>query len=90
MLILPGVTGSLLSDRLRTILFLVPVQAAVCSIAGLHLSLWFHASIAACMVVAAGALFVVVWIASPTRGLVRQWWRRRHSDSLKPGFAATT
>lgn len=90
MLILPGVTGSLLSDRLRTILLLVPVQAAVCSIAGLHLSLWFHASIAACMVVAAGALFVFVWIASPTRGLVRQWWRRRHSDSLKPGVAATT
>lgn len=90
MLILPGVTGSLLSDRLRTILLLVPIQAGVCSIAGLHLSLWFEASIAACMVVAAGFLFVIVWIASPTRGLIRQWWRRRHNDSLKSGALATT
>jgi manganese/zinc/iron transport system permease protein len=82
MLILPGVTGSLLSDRLRTILLLVPVQAMACSIAGLHLALWLHASIAACMVVAAGGLFVVVWVAEPNRGLVRQWWRRRRNGRL--------
>lgn len=89
MLILPGVTGSLLSDRLRTILLLVPVQAVFASMVGLHLSLWFEASIAACMVVAAGGLFVFVWIASPTRGLVRQWWRRRKSGLLTPPVSAS-
>jgi manganese/zinc/iron transport system permease protein len=77
MLILPGVTASLLADRLRTILLLVVPQAVISSMVGLHLGLWLNASIAACMVVAASGLFVLAWIASPTRGLFVQWHRRR-------------
>lgn len=88
MLILPGVTASLLSDRLRVILALVVPQAAVSSVLGLHLALWLNASIAACMVVAATGLFLLAWIASPTRGLFMQWRRRRRQQAERLRTAA--
>src|SRR5690606_31696029 len=88
MLILPGVTGSLLSDRLRTILLLVVPQALVSALLGQHLALWLEASNAACMVVIASAQFLLAWVFSPHRGLLLQWQRRRRAREERLKAAA--
>lgn len=88
MLIFPGVTGSLLSDRLGVILALAPLQALLCAFGGLHLALWLNASIAACMVVVAGGIFLVAWVAAPRRGLLRRWSRSRRATAPEPELPA--
>jgi manganese/zinc/iron transport system permease protein len=77
MLILPGATASLVSERLPRILGLTVVHAAVSSILGIHLALWLECSIAAAMVVMGAVLFALAWVFSPSRGLLRQWIRSR-------------
>jgi manganese/zinc/iron transport system permease protein len=77
MLILPGATASLVSERLPVILSLTVLHAAISSILGIHLALWLECSIAAAMVVMGAVLFVLAWVFSPSRGLLRQWFRSR-------------
>jgi manganese/zinc/iron transport system permease protein len=75
MLILPGATASLLSQRLPVILLLTVAYAALSSILGIHLGLWLECSIAGAMVVMGSVLFVLAWVFSPSQGLVRRWLR---------------
>ncbi|MCI0743883.1 MAG: metal ABC transporter permease [Verrucomicrobia subdivision 3 bacterium] len=77
MLILPGATASLLSQRLPVILGLTVVHAAVSAVLGTHLALWLNCSIAAAMVVMGAILFTLAWVFSPSQGLLRRWiWLR--------------
>jgi manganese/zinc/iron transport system permease protein len=77
MLILPGATASLLSQRLPAVLVLSVTHAALSSVLGVHLALWLECSIAGAMVVMGGALFTLAWIFSPSRGLLRRRWQRQ-------------
>jgi manganese/zinc/iron transport system permease protein len=77
MLILPGATASLLSQRLPVVHGLSVLHAALSSVLGVHLALWLECSIAGAMVVMGGALFVLAWILSPDRGLLWRWLRAR-------------
>lgn len=77
MLIFPGATASLLSDRLPGILGWVVVLAAVSSVAGLHLAVWLDCSTAGAMVVASGVLFGLTWGG---KGWSRWAARRRVAD----------
>ncbi len=77
MLILPGATASLVSQRLAVILGLTVLHAALSAILGIHLALWLECSIAAAMVVMGAVLFALAWVFSPSRGLLRQWIRSR-------------
>src|SRR5687768_1186268 len=51
MLILPGATASLVSNRLPVILGLTVLNAAISAVLGLHMALWLECSIAGAMVV---------------------------------------
>ncbi len=70
MLIMPGATGALLSDRLPHILTLSVIFGGFYSLAGIHLAEWLNCSIAGAMVVSGFGLFCLIWIASPRRGLL--------------------
>ena len=72
MLILPGATASLLSERLPRILVLTVLHAAISSVLGIHLAVWLDCSIAGAMVVMGSVLFGLAWIFSPQQGL---FWR---------------
>ena len=72
MLILPGATARLLSNRLDVMMVLSVVHCAIASLLGVHLTYWLECSMAPAIVVAATALFVVVWLFSPTQGLLRR------------------
>lgn len=73
MLIFPGATAGLLSDRLPVMLLLSVALAAVYSVLGIHLATWLDGSIAGSMVVVAFLIFVAVWFLAPRKGLLTRW-----------------
>ena len=79
MLILPGATAHLLTQRLPVILWLTVVYALLSSVLGLHLARWIDCNIAAAMVVAGAALFMFAWIFSPIDGPIAKWRIRKTS-----------
>ena len=86
MLILPGATAALYSDRLKVLLLMSLPLSLIYSIGGMHLALWLGCSTAGAMVVVAFALFLASWIFSPHRGLVargvRRWRLRQVGQSV--------
>jgi manganese/zinc/iron transport system permease protein len=77
MLILPGATASLLSQRLPAVLALSVVHAALSTLLGIHLAVWLDCSTAAAMVVMGAFLFCLAWFFSPRQGLLSRWFSRR-------------
>ena len=77
MLILPGATASLITHRLPWVHGLSVLHAALSAVAGVHLSLALQCQIGPAMVVSGAAVFVVVWIVSPSSGLIARWRHKR-------------
>jgi manganese/zinc/iron transport system permease protein len=89
MLIIPGATALLLTDRLPKALLLTVVYALASTVLGYHLGLWLDSNLPAAMVVAGLGLFVLAWFFSPTQGLVSIWvTRRRLREQLENGTEA--
>ena len=87
MLILPGATASLLSNRLGIVLILTIVHSAISSLLGIHLAYWLNCSMAAAMVVMGTVLFVLAWILAPRHGLVVRLLHRRLTEKHVPSGA---
>lgn len=79
MLIIPGATARLLTDRFGRMLVLAPVISAACAVVGLTLSYWWDASPGGLVVVVQGVVFALVFLAAPRYGLIR---RMRRSDTV--------
>lgn len=62
MLILPGATALLISNRMGKVFVWCLVSAFFSSLFGMHLGLWLNCSIAAAMVVVASVWFVLAWL----------------------------
>lgn len=90
MLILPGATASLLSQRLPVMLGLTVLHAALSAVLGLHLGVWLNCSIAGAMVVAGTGLFLLAWLLNPEAGLLVLWSSRfRPNATDLPSTAPT-
>ena len=70
-LVLPGATARLLSDRLPPAFLWITLFAALSTLLGVHLSVWLDCSVAGAMGVASFGLFALVWIFHPANGLLR-------------------
>ncbi|WP_084128597.1 metal ABC transporter permease [Demequina sp. NBRC 110055] len=75
LLIIPGATAHLLTDRFSRMLLIAPVISSLCSVAGIYLSYWLDASSGGLVVVVQGVVFALVYLLSPRHGLVRRWRR---------------
>lgn len=84
MLIFPGATAQLLSDRLPIVLFMAALFPVLYALGGFHLSYWLNSNTAGAVVSVAGAIFGLVWMFSPRRGLIRQLLRRRRHVPVPP------
>jgi len=82
MLILPGATASLLTERLPWVHGLSLVHALWSAVGGVHLALALNCQIGPAMVVMGATGFVLAWVFSPTAGLLARW-RRRGSRSSR-------
>ncbi|WP_186290558.1 metal ABC transporter permease [Gordonia zhaorongruii] len=70
MLIVPGSTARLLTDRFGTMLLIAPTIAAVTTVTGLYCAYWFDVAPGGMVVLAQGAVFALVWLLEPRHGLV--------------------
>ena len=77
MIIFPGATALMLTDRLPIALALSTVISGAYSLIGFHLATWLNASIAGGMTVIAGIGFGIVWAFAPQRGLIATFVRNR-------------
>jgi len=77
MLMTPGATARLLSDRFGCMLGLAAGSAALCAVAGAWLSHGLNASIGGCIVLLQTLLFFVALVLAPRRGLLAGWRARR-------------
>ena len=72
MLIIPGATARLLTERFSRMLLIAPLGSAACSAAGIYLSYWIDASPGGIVVLLQGLVFALVYLGSPRHGLVRR------------------
>ncbi|MFT4231203.1 MAG: metal ABC transporter permease [Leucobacter sp.] len=80
MLIIPGATAYLLTDRFGRMLVIAPCASALCSAVGIYLSYWLDASPGGLVVVVQGCAFGLVWLLSPRHGLLgRRFATRRRA-----------
>ena len=86
MLILPGATASLLTDRLAVMHGIAVVHAALSSWLGVSLGVWLECSIGAAMVVAGAGVFTAVWFVT----VFWRWRRQAGNVSSRPEEVATT
>lgn len=83
MLVIPGATAYLLTDRFGRMLVIAPVLAASCSVVGLYASYHLDTASGGMVVLAQGVAFVAVYLFGPRHGLVatRVAASRRRSSS---------
>lgn len=77
LLIIPGATAHLLTDRFGRMLIIAPALAAFAAVTGIYLSYWCNASPGGLVVVVQGAIFTAVYLLSPRHGLLGQRLHRR-------------
>ncbi|GAB3597604.1 metal ABC transporter permease [Microbacterium tumbae] len=70
MLIIPGATAHLLTDRFGRMLLIAPVLSAACSILGIYLSYWLDASPGGLVVVVQGCAFALAYLFAPRQGVI--------------------
>jgi manganese transport system permease protein len=67
MLVIPGATARLLTDRFGRMLVIAPIIAAAAAVAGIYLSFWWDTASGPLVVVVQGVVFAAVWLVSPRR-----------------------
>lgn len=76
MLIIPGATAYLLTDRFQRMLLIAPAISVICALLGLYASYYLDTASGGMVVLSQGAVFVLVFLFSPRHGLIG----RRLSD----------
>lgn len=72
MLVTPGCTASLLTDRFNRMLALAVASAVASAVIGIYGSFFLDASPGACMVLTQSAFFVAAFLLAPKHGLLRR------------------
>lgn len=70
MLIIPGATAHLLTDRFGRMLVIAPVLSATSSVVGIYVSYWVDASSGGLVVLVQGVVFAAVYLFSPKHGVI--------------------
>ncbi|RWZ50997.1 metal ABC transporter permease [Labedella phragmitis] len=91
MLIIPGATAYLLTDRFPRMLVVAPSIAAASAVVGIYSSYFLDTAPGGMVVLAQGVAFAAVFLVSPRHGVlvaaVRRRWRRHRSprpDTVAP------
>ena len=84
MLVAPGATAQLITDKLGAMLFWAAGIAALCAVLGYIGAVWLNTSIAGMVAATSLAVFLLAVVASPTHGLIAKRLRTRASRSQPP------
>ncbi|MFC3965484.1 metal ABC transporter permease [Nocardia jiangsuensis] len=87
MLIIPGATAYLLTDRFGRMLLIAPALAVVAAVTGLYLAYYWDTSAGGMVVLAQGVLFAAVYLVGPRHGLIATRWSaaRRRRRAVRAG-----
>lgn len=83
MLIVPGATAYLLTDRLGMMLLISSGIGVLSALLGYQASTWFNVSISGAMVSIAGILFTIALFVSPKHGILTRKWRLRRGNAWR-------
>ncbi|UII57122.1 metal ABC transporter permease [Cytobacillus spongiae] len=70
MLIAPGASAYLLTDQLKVMLVLSALFGVMAAVVGYYMASWLNVSISGSMATINGLIFLVVFLFSPTKGLI--------------------
>jgi len=70
LLIIPGATAYLLTDRFSRMLVIAPVLSALAAVVGLYLSYYLDTASGGMIVLVQGCVFALVYLFSPKQGFV--------------------
>ena len=70
LLVIPGTTAYLLTDRFRRMLLLSPVIAGACAVVGIYVSFYADVAPGGMVVLTMGTVFGLVYVFSPRQGLL--------------------
>ncbi|MBH0009641.1 metal ABC transporter permease [Salinibacterium sp. SWN1162] len=70
LLIIPGATAYLLTDRFSHMLVIAPAMSALAAITGLYLSYYLDTASGGMIVLVEGCMFALVYLFSPTQGVI--------------------
>ena len=76
MLILPGATALLLTDRLKHMVWITLLHAALSSVIGFHLSMYLEVRTGAAVILGGTFLFLLAWLFSPKHGVIVRAFRK--------------
>lgn len=76
MLVAPGATAHLLTDRLSSMIWLSAAIGCVSALAGYAMGVWLNTSVAGMIASVSLAIFALAAIASPRYGVLARWIRR--------------
>ncbi|MCC6322939.1 MAG: metal ABC transporter permease [Phycisphaerales bacterium] len=88
MLVAPGATAQLLTDRLSGMVWWAAAVAAACAILGYALAVWLNTSVAGMIATVALAVFMLAVVFSPRHGVIADRLRRRRLTDPS-GFVAS-
>jgi manganese/zinc/iron transport system permease protein len=77
MLIVPGATAYLLTNRLGRMLAIAVAAGVLSSVLGYQVARWLDCSIAGAMATVSGVLFALAFLFSPLHGVVSRWVAHR-------------
>lgn len=76
MLIIPGASAYLLTDRFHYMLIIAPTISAICAVVGLYTSYYVDTASGATIVLTQGIAFAAVYLFSPHQGIVTRWLQK--------------
>ncbi len=76
MMIIPGATAHLLTDRFNRMLLIAPMFAILCSVLGIYVSYWLDNSPGGMIVLIQGIAYALVYLFAPRYGVLSQKWVR--------------
>ncbi|QQM24266.1 metal ABC transporter permease [Rhodococcus sp. P-2] len=77
MLIIPGATAYLLTDKFSRMLVTAPVVSAICAITGIYVSYYLDTASGGMVVMTQGIVFALVYLFSPSQGVIAKWTSQR-------------
>jgi len=85
LLVIPGATAYLLTDRFSRMLLIAPALAGGSAILGSYASFWLDASPGGVVVLTMSAVFALVYLVSPRHGLITRRVARRRARTAVVG-----
>ena len=80
-LIIPGATAYLLTDRFGRMIAIATVLGAVTGLLGAYASWFFNGATGGCIVTLQALVFLLIWMFAPKHGRLAAWRRTREVRS---------